>query len=147
MNRKQKRLMYLGFVTIFFAGFALIALTMLNDQVLFFMTPTDVKERNPTAFIRLGGIVAHESLRQKGLKIIFYVTDGQNSVPVQYTGIIPDLFREGQGVVAEGTLMGGVFQATRLLAKHDETYMPREVVEALKTESRWRPQKLLKETS
>lgn len=100
--------------------------------------------KKPTTRIRLGGMVEEGSLHRQspGTLITFRVTDGQHTLSVEYTGITPDLFREGQGVIAEGILSPeGVFQATHLLAKHDENYMPREVAETLKAQGQWRPQK------
>jgi len=141
MPLKKRRLWYLGLITLFLGGAALIILTTLNDQLLFFMMPTDALLKKPKTPIRLGGLVEEGSLHHEDdLRITFRVTDGANSIQAHYHGIVPDLFREGQGVVAEGTLMqGGVFQATYLLAKHDENYMPRDVAEALKANGRWKP--------
>lgn len=130
----------MGLTALFLAGAALVILTTLNDHLLFFMMPTEVLSKKPTTPFRLGGLVEEGSLkRQEGLLVTFQVTDGLYRIPVQYEGIVPDLFREGQGVVAEGMLDKGIFQATRLLAKHDETYMPREVADALKANGQWRP--------
>lgn len=139
MSLKKRRLWYLGLLALFLGGATLIVLTTLNDHLLFFMTPTDALMKRPTASIRLGGLVAERSLRKDGhLGIIFRVTDGKNTIPVRYQGIVPDLFREGQGVVTEGVLSReGVFHATRLLAKHDERYMPRDVADALKASGHW----------
>jgi cytochrome c-type biogenesis protein CcmE len=108
---------------------------------VFFNSPTDVVEKHPAAGtrIRIGGLVKPGSLeRGDSLRIRFAVTDGNNDVTVRYQGIVPDLFREGQGVVAEGKIEGGgVLIADTVLAKHDERYMPREVVDALKKSGRW----------
>lgn len=141
MKPKHKRLWYLSLIALFLSGATLIVLTTLNDHLLFFMMPTDVLAKQPTAPIRLGGLVAEGSLRRhdENLFITFGVTDDKNTIPVTYKGILPDLFREGQGVVAEGIWKDGIFQATHLLAKHDEKYMPREVAEALKANGQWRP--------
>lgn len=119
----------------------MIVLTTLNDHLLFFMTPTDVLAKNPTTTIRLGGLVVEGSFHRhdENLSVTFQVTDDLNAILVSYRGILPDLFREGQGVVAEGIWVNGIFQATHLLAKHDEKYMPREVAEALKANGQWRP--------
>ena len=141
MPLKKRRLWYLSLIALFLGGSALIILTTLNDQLLFFMMPTDTLLKKPKTPIRLGGLVEEGSLNhQDDLGITFRVTDGLNSIRVRYQGIVPDLFQEGQGVVAQGTLMqDGVFQATYLLAKHDENYMPRDVAEALKANGRWKP--------
>jgi cytochrome c-type biogenesis protein CcmE len=141
MSLKKKRLWYLGLIALFLGGSALIILTTLNDQLLFFMMPTDALLKKPKTPIRLGGLVEEGSLHHEDdLAITFRVTDGANSIRVRYQGIVPDLFREGQGLVAQGILsQDGVFQATYLLAKHDENYMPRDVAEALKANGRWKP--------
>jgi cytochrome c-type biogenesis protein CcmE len=107
----------------------------LKDSVVFFHTPTDIIEKNVAAGqrIRLGGLVAQGSLvRGEGTTVTFKVTDTLKEIPVRYTGVLPDLFREGQGVVAEGRLDGnGSFTADSVLAKHDATYMPPEVAKSL----------------
>ncbi len=109
---------------------------------MFFNSPTDVVEKNiaPGARIRLGGLVKPGSLeRGDNLKVRFEVTDGNKSVSVRYTGILPDLFREGQGIVTEGALdAAGTFNADSVLAKHDEQYMPKEVADALKKQGHWK---------
>ena len=113
-----------------------------SDAIVFFNSPTDVVEKHvaPGARIRLGGLVKPGSLaRGDNLAVRFEVTDGNKSVPVSFTGILPDLFREGQGVVTEGALdAGGTFKADSVLAKHDETYMPKEVADALKKQGHWK---------
>jgi cytochrome c-type biogenesis protein CcmE len=143
MSLKKRRLWRLGLTALFLGGATLIILTTLTDHLLFFMMPTDALMKKPTTPIRLGGLVEGGSFHRhdEDLSVTFRVTDGQNGIPVRYQGIVPDLFREGQGVVVEGTLSKeGIFQATRLLAKHDETYMPRDVANALKANGQWRPQ-------
>jgi cytochrome c-type biogenesis protein CcmE len=141
MKPKRRRLWYLSLIALFLSGATLIVLTTLNDHLLFFLMPTDVLKKKPTTAFRLGGLVEEGTLqRQDNLWISFQVTDGATTIPLRYQGILPDLFREGQGVVADGTLSKeGVFIATRLLAKHDETYMPKDVADALKTTGRWKP--------
>ena len=124
------------------AGAAALILTALEDNIVFFRTPTEVATGDAPIDrrFRIGGIVVEDSVirRADGLTVEFRVTDLAHTLPVAYRGILPDLFREGQGVVAEGALdAGGVFRARRLLAKHDETYMPPEVAEALKRSGRW----------
>ena len=142
MTRKQRRLTLIG------AGLGVLGLAAglvlyaLNDAIVFFNSPTDVVEKHvaPGARIRLGGLVKPGSLaRGDNLAVRFEVTDGNKSVPVSYTGILPDLFREGQGVVTEGALDAvGTFKADSVLAKHDETYMPKEVADALKKQGHWK---------
>jgi cytochrome c-type biogenesis protein CcmE len=140
MKPKHRRLWYLSLIALFLGGATLIILTTLNDHLLFFMMPTDVLAKNPVTPIRFGGLVVEESLHRhnEDLLTTFQVTDDKNTIPVSYKGILPDLFREGQGVVAEGVWRDGIFHATHLLAKHDEKYMPREVAEALKINGQWR---------
>lgn len=112
----------------------------LRDQIVFFYSPSEVKERSVAAgtAIRLGGLVKDGSWVKSGETNDFVVTDGATEMAVRFVGLLPDLFRDGQGVVAEGTIgVDGVFAATNVLAKHDETYMPKEVVEALKASGEW----------
>ena len=140
MKRKHKRLLLilvsLGLVG---AGAALV-LTAVEDSLVFFYTPADLAERDvaPGQHFRLGGLVEAGSVQQTGSTTRFRVTDFAGTVAVSFTGVLPDLFREGQGVVAEGSLgPDGSFTATQVLAKHDETYMPKEVADALKKSGRW----------
>ncbi|MFL5107761.1 MAG: cytochrome c maturation protein CcmE [Xanthobacteraceae bacterium] len=141
MTRKQRRLALIGSGLAVLALAAALVLSALKDSIVFFNSPTDVVEKNvqPGARIRLGGLVQPGSLvRGDNLSVRFEVTDGNRAVPVAYTGILPDLFREGQGVVAEGALdSAGLFRADTVLAKHDETYMPKEVADALKKQGHW----------
>ncbi len=107
----------------------------MRDGINFFRAPSQVlaEPPRPTEVFRIGGLVEDGSLvRGQGETISFRVTDGGGSVPVAYTGVLPDLFGEGQGMVGTGRYVDGVFQATEILAKHDETYMPKEVIDALK---------------
>ena len=140
MTRKQKRMATiagLGAVLVVAAGLVLFAL---RDQIVFFYSPTEVAERHVAAgqAIRLGGLVKAGTWKQEGQINDFVVTDGSTDVAARYVGILPDLFREGQGVVAEGSMApDGSFSATTVLAKHDENYMPKEVVEALKARGEW----------
>jgi cytochrome c-type biogenesis protein CcmE len=139
MKPKHRRFWYLSLIAFFLGGATLVVLTSLNDHLLFFMMPSDVVAKNPKTTIRLGGLVVAGSLNRQDLLITFKVTDDKHTIPVAYKGIAPDLFREGQGVVAQGVWVNGVFQATHLLAKHDENYMPKEIAEKLKENGRWRP--------
>jgi cytochrome c-type biogenesis protein CcmE len=141
MTRKQRRLILIG-GSLGVLGIALaLVLSAMRSSIVFFQSPTDVVHEHlaPDTRIRIGGLVKPGSVeRGANLRISFAVTDGKNDVSVRYQGIVPDLFREGQGVVAEGKLEpGGVFIADTVLAKHDERYMPKEVVDALKKSGRW----------
>jgi cytochrome c-type biogenesis protein CcmE len=142
MSRKQRRLVLIGSALGVLAVAVALMLNALRDSIVFFNSPSDVVEKHvaPGARIRLGGLVKAGSLvRDDNLRIRFAVTDGNRELPVAYQGVLPDLFREGQGVVAEGTLDGGgVFNADTILAKHDETYMPKEVADALKKTGHWK---------
>jgi cytochrome c-type biogenesis protein CcmE len=142
MTRKQRRLILIG------SGMAVLAIAvalMLNafrDSIVFFNSPSDVVEKHVIAGtrIRLGGLVKTGSvIHGNNLSVRFEVTDGKNGIPVNYQGVLPDLFREGQGVIAEGALdAGGTFNADSILAKHDEIYMPKEVADALKRSGHWK---------
>ena len=140
MTRKQRRLALTGAGLAVLGLAAALVLSALKDSIVFFNSPTDVLEKHIASGtrIRLGGLVQSGSLmRGDALLIGFRVTDGNNEIPVVYQGIVPDLFREGQGVIAEGTLQAGTLKADTVLAKHDERYMPREVADALKKQGRW----------
>lgn len=140
MTRKKRRLMFvlLGLLVLFTAvGLTLAAL---KDNLVFFYSPTDVKEKHIEAGrrFRVGGLVEQGSVVKEGEVVRFVVTDLVNRLPVTYTGLLPDLFREGQGVVAEGRLGEDKgFIAETVLAKHDENYMPPEVAESLKASGKW----------
>jgi cytochrome c-type biogenesis protein CcmE len=141
MTRKQRRLILIGGSVGVLAIAVGLVLNALSGSIVFFNSPTDVAEKHIAAGtrIRIGGLVKPGSVvRSENLRIRFDVTDGNHDVPVRYQGIVPDLFREGQGVVAEGKIEpGGVLDADTVLAKHDERYMPKEVVDALKKSGRW----------
>jgi cytochrome c-type biogenesis protein CcmE len=119
-----------------------LMLSAFRDSIVFFNSPTDVVEKQikPGTRIRLGGLVKAGSVaRGDNLAVRFDVTDGRNTIAVAYQGLLPDLFREGQGVVTEGALeSSGTFKADSVLAKHDETYMPKEVADALKKQGHWK---------
>lgn len=140
MTRKRKRLLaVLGLVGGLAVATALV-LTAFNDNLVFFHSPSDVVEKQLPAEkrFRLGGLVEAGSVKKDGLVTDFTVTDLRHSVTVRYTGMLPDLFREGQGVVANGKLDAqGRFVASEVLAKHDENYMPPEVADALKKSGQW----------
>jgi cytochrome c-type biogenesis protein CcmE len=141
MTRKQRRFTLIG------AGVGILALAVglvlfaLRDSIVFFNSPTDLAEKHlaPGTRIRLGGLVVNGSIvKSENLNVRFEVTDGNKAIAVSYQGILPDLFREGQGVVAEGVVEpGGSFKADTVLAKHDERYMPKEVADALKKQGHW----------
>jgi cytochrome c-type biogenesis protein CcmE len=142
MTRKQRRGVLIG-TCLAVLGLAIgLVLYAMRDSIVFFYSPSEVAEMNivPGRRFRLGGLVETGSLvRGEGTTIRFVVTDQRKTLPVTYTGVLPDLFREGQGVVAEGTLTAdGVFHADNVLAKHDENYMPPEVAKKLKEQGVWR---------
>jgi cytochrome c-type biogenesis protein CcmE len=142
MTRKQRRLVLIGAAVGVLAVAVALVLAALRDSIVFFNSPTDVVERSikPGTRIRIGGLVKEGSVwRGDALAVRFEVTDGRSTLPVSYQGLLPDLFREGQGVVAEGALdPTGTFRADSVLAKHDETYMPKEVADALKKQGHWK---------
>jgi cytochrome c-type biogenesis protein CcmE len=141
--KKQRRLAFAITLLLAGGGAAALAVYALQDNILFFYSPSDIAahpEKVPEGrAFRIGGLVEKGSVkRDRGLEVHFVVTDGKNAVPVDYSGVLPDLFREGQGVVAMGTRSSsGVFLAREVLAKHDEKYMPPEVVDALKRSGHW----------
>ena len=141
MTPKRRRLWLLvGSLGVLGVAVALV-LTALNDNLVFFYSPTQLAEKHvpPDRHFRLGGLVETGSVQKAGQEVRFIVTDTHKTVPVVYRGMLPDLFREGQGVVAEGTLgPDGVFVAREVLAKHDEKYMPPEVAKAIKDAGQWR---------
>ncbi len=141
MKKKTIRLYYflVGFVALIL-GTSLI-LNAFEDGIVFFYSPTDLKLKkiDSNQKIRIGGLVKLGTLTQNNELFSFKVTDNEENIDVKFTGILPDLFREGQGVVAEGYLIKpGEFNAIEILAKHDENYMPREVADAIKASGEWR---------
>ncbi|MBV9289367.1 MAG: cytochrome c maturation protein CcmE [Hyphomicrobiales bacterium] len=141
MTRRGRRLAVIAVALAVIGVAAGVALYALNDSIVFFLSPTEVvaKALPPGARLRVGGLVKAGTLvKSPGENVAFVVTDGAQDLKVAYQGLLPDLFREGQGVVAEGLLApSGELRADTILAKHDERYMPREVVEALKKQGRW----------
>jgi cytochrome c-type biogenesis protein CcmE len=142
MTRRKRRLVLIS-TALATLGLALgLVLIALRDNIVFFYGPSELAQRAPHECqrLRIGGLVKQGSLLHEGDSTVrFAVTDTKQEVEVTYTGVLPDLFREGQGVVAEGTLGGDkIFHADTILAKHDERYMPREVVDALKKQGVWR---------
>ena len=145
MKPKHQRLTFVLIGLGLLAVAAGLVLSAFEENITFFYAPSDLQaeEVPPDRRLRLGGLVEENSVERlsDGVTIRFRVTDLSASVPVTYKGILPDLFREGQGIIAEGKLDGaGVFVAQEVLAKHDETYMPREVADALKKSGQWRPE-------
>jgi cytochrome c-type biogenesis protein CcmE len=145
MTRKAKRL------TLIFGALAVLGLAAglimfaLRDNIVFFYTPTQLAEKHPAtgARLRIGGLVKQGSLvKGDGRDVSFVITDNEKELATTYTGLLPDLFREGQGVVADGMLASdGKFRADSVLAKHDERYMPHDVAEALKKQGVWQGEK------
>jgi cytochrome c-type biogenesis protein CcmE len=142
MTRKQRRLSLIGAALGVLALAVALVLVALKDSIVFFNSPTDLVEKQikPGTRLRIGGLVKEGSVqRGDSLAVRFDVTDGKSTVVVAYQGLLPDLFREGQGVVTEGSLdPTGTFKADSVLAKHDEKYMPKEVADALKQQGRWK---------
>ena len=142
MTRKQRRAVLIGACLGVLALAVGLVFVALRDSIVFFYSPSEVTEKHlgMGQRFRLGGLVEDGSLKRgEGTTIRFIVTDKRATLPVTYTGVLPDLFREGQGVVAEGTLeTDGVFHADSVLAKHDENYMPPEVAKKLKEQGLWR---------
>jgi cytochrome c-type biogenesis protein CcmE len=139
--RKQQRLILVAITLALLGGASGLVLYALSDSVAFFVTPSDIATGKASADkrFRLGGLVVDGSVERRDGTVRFRLTDQANEVPVSYRGILPDLFREGQGIVAQGVLgADGVFTASEVLAKHDENYMPPEVAEALKRAGVWR---------
>ncbi|MCM2477618.1 cytochrome c maturation protein CcmE [Rhizobium sp. CG5] len=142
MTRKQKRLAVIAGGMGFILAAVLLVMFAFGQAVAYFYMPSDIAKMpiDPGTRIRLGGLVAEGSVvRGEGSTVKFSVTDGSSTVPVTYVGILPDLFREGQGVVTEGVFESGstVFAADTVLAKHDENYMPKEVADRLKKDGVW----------
>lgn len=141
MTRKTRRLTLIGVAGAVLAAALGLVLFALSGQITLFKTPTDIATAGaePGQRLRIGGLVKEGSVKRgEDTTVTFAVTDTVNDVAVSYTGLLPDLFREGQGVVTEGVLeASGLFRADTVLAKHDETYMPKEVVDALKAQGVW----------
>lgn len=143
--RKKRRIRLIVIGGVMFAASAALAGYFFNSAIVFFVDPTELVAKSeagemaPDRRLRLGGLVEDGTLAHgEGATIAFNVTDNQTTLPVRYTGALPDLFREGQGVVAEGYWRGGVFEAETILAKHDENYMPAEVAESIKDMGQWK---------
>jgi len=142
VTRKKKRLYMLLFGLMGLGAAVALMLTAFEDNIVFFYSPSDIEQKGVAQgqYIRLGGLVADGSIErgQGELFVRFIVTDGATEIPVAYRGDLPDLFREGQGVVAQGRVIAdGSFEADEVLARHDENYMPPEVSDALKRAGQW----------
>jgi cytochrome c-type biogenesis protein CcmE len=135
--KKRRRVQVLSMAAVSLALVLALLWFLPDDSFQFFRSPSEVAEAPPlpNERFRIGGLVAENSIvRGQGEQVSFSVTDGGAIVPVVYTGILPDLFKEGQGMVAQGNYINGRFEAVEILAKHDETYMPSEVIDALKAQ-------------
>ena len=143
MNAKYRRL-FITIIVVLTLGLATkLILMALEDNIVYFYTPNDLIEKfgdtqNIQNKIRIGGLVLESSIKKEGEKTIFMITDRKKEVKVLFEGPLPDLFREGQGIVAEGMFQNNNFIASEVLAKHDENYMPPEVAEALKKNNVWK---------
>ena len=143
MSPKAKRLLVVVAITTLLGIAVMLVLGALRENIVFFYTPTDIATSDTKSGqpIRLGGLVKEGSVTIDGLQSVFTVTDGTAEVTVRFDNALPSLFREGQGVVAEGSMDNGKFIATNVLAKHDENYMPAEVAEKLKNTGVWKGKK------
>ena len=140
MKPRHKRLAAIALGVAALGIAAALVLSAFDKNLVFFFTPSQVaaNEAPQGRLFRIGGMVEKGTVKREGVEVRFVVTDTAKSIPVVYRGALPDLFREGKGVVAQGTLgPDGVFQAREVLAKHDENYMPPEVAKALKESGRW----------
>ena len=142
MTRKRRRMYVMLACAIGLGSATALTLAAFGDNLVFFVSPSDVASKGAGGrAVRLGGLVQQGSVQRGSAGATFKVTDGNASITVHYAGILPDLFREGQGVVTLGALQpDGSFRASEVLAKHDETYMPKEVAEALKKAGQWKPE-------
>ena len=133
--KKTRRVQVIALAGICVAAVLVILALLPDDSFQFFRSPSEVAAAppNPTELFRIGGLIVEGSIQSDaGETVRFMVTDGGASIPVVYTGILPDLFGEGQGMVGQGRYVNGTFEAVEILARHDETYMPKEVIDALK---------------
>ncbi len=146
MTPRQKRMSLVGLIVVGVGVFVSLLMMSLNENINHFFSPSEILEGKAPAdhSFRIGGLVVTGSVKRdtESLKINFDLTDGAKNYPVRYEGILPDLFREGQGIVATGRLRNNVFIADEVLAKHDENYMPPEVAEALKKSGKWDQSKI-----
>ena len=138
-TKKARRIRMLVFGGVLLAGAAGLVGFLAQDAIAFFKSPSELVAEGygPDQLLRVGGLVVEGSSAGDGARHRFDLTDGASTVPVTFTGVLPDLFREGQGIVAQGYWRNGTFEATEVLAKHDENYMPREVADALRAQGHW----------
>jgi cytochrome c-type biogenesis protein CcmE len=139
MTAKSKRLFVIAGISSLLGIAAMLVLGALRDNIVFFYTPSEINQsdRQSGRQLRLGGLVKDGSVKIDGMQSVFIVTDGSTDITVRYNNALPSLFREGQGVVAEGQIENGIFMAQNVLAKHDENYMPAEVADKLKEQGVW----------
>ena len=139
MTAKSKRLFVIAAIASLLGIAAMLVLGALRDNIVFFYTPSEISQtdRESGRQLRLGGLVKDGSVEIDGMQSVFIVTDGSADIFVRYNNALPSLFREGQGVVAEGQMENGIFMAQNVLAKHDENYMPAEVADKLKQQGMW----------
>ena len=139
MTAKSKRLFVIAAIASLLGIAAMLVLGALRDNIVFFYTPSEINQsdRQSGRQLRLGGLVKDGSVKIDGMQSVFVVTDGSANITVRYNNALPSLFREGQGVVAEGRVENGIFMAQNVLAKHDENYMPAEVADKLKEQGVW----------
>ena len=140
LSPKTRRMIAITIIAALLGGALALVLGALRDNIVFFYTPSEIPADVEGRAIRLGGLVKTGSVAIDGLKSRFTVTDGEAEIAVSFDGALPSLFREGQGVVAEGRITGGTLTASNVLAKHDETYMPREVADSLREKGIWQGQ-------
>ena len=142
MKPKHRRLYVVVLALLALGTSAALVLNAFEENLVFFYSPSDLEQKQVAIgqSIRVGGLVEEGSVEKKGIDVRFRITDGARTVPVAFTGVLPDLFREGQGIVSFGRLgADGTFMAEEVLAKHDENYMPKEVADALKAAGEWKP--------
>ena len=139
MTAKSTRLFYIATIASLLGIAAMLVLGALRENIVFFYTPSEISQsgRDSGQQLRLGGLVKDRSVEIDGMQSVFIVTDGRADIIVRYNNALPSLFREGQGVVAEGQIENGIFMAQNVLAKHDENYMPAEVADKLKEQGVW----------
>ena len=139
MTAKSKRFFATAGIASLLGIAAMLVLGALRDNIVFFYTPSEIIQSDRSSFqqLRLGGLVKDGTVKIEGMQSVFIVTDGNVDITVRYNNALPSLFREGQGVVAEGQIENGIFMAQNVLAKHDENYMPAEVADKLKQQGVW----------
>ena len=139
MTGKSKRLAVFAVIAALLSGGVFLVLSALQDNIVLFFTPSELTpEKMAARQLRIGGLVEEGSVQIDGLQARFSITDSAAVVSVLFNGALPDLFREGQGIIAQGRFEDNIFRAENVLAKHDETYMPREVAESLKEQGVWK---------